>query len=228
MDDPPLAVGVREDNLYHHHLAASKIAADSIAADEHMSDHSLDWQDSHGSSSEALQHINNTTSVTEPSSVHTNQPKRSIVSPVTTNNTAEPMCPPATAEPSDSLFVKATPTSHLPWISPRPSRHLPPVGNFALPTPGPPRRPLKRRRAKKGEVSCGLCKMPASLMGMEECIQCSHLRCLKWFHLVCVGHDRLPQGRYGWTCEECDPEDQNNGLHSMSGVRWLGSDDENN
>ncbi|KAK5744516.1 hypothetical protein LTR17_001910 [Elasticomyces elasticus] len=225
LDDPPLAApGVDEDNLYHHHLAASKTAAANTAAEEHMSDQSLDWQDSQGSSSEASQRIDATTSATEPSSAHISRPKHSIISPITTNDVR----PSASTEPSESLFVKATPTSHLPWIPPQPSRHLPPVGNFALPTPGPPRRPLKRRRAKKGEMSCGVCKMPASLMGVEECIQCSHLRCLKWFHLVCVGHDRLPEGRYGWTCEECDPGDENNGLHSMSGVRWFGSDDEQN
>ncbi|KAK5722270.1 hypothetical protein LTR17_014276 [Elasticomyces elasticus] len=233
MDDPPLAApGVDEDNLYHHHLAARKTAAANTAAEEHMSDQSLDWQDSQGSSSEASQRIDDTTSATEPLNAHTNQLKHHIVSLANTNTVGEDVrgtFRTTTADlSSDSLFVKATPTSHLPWIPPQASRHLPPVGNFALPTAGPQRRPLKRRRAKKGEMSCGVCKMPASLMGLEECIQCSHLRCLKWFHLVCVGHDRLPQGRYGWTCERCDPGDENNGLHSMSGVRWLGSDDEQN
>ncbi|KAK5679321.1 hypothetical protein LTS10_008136 [Elasticomyces elasticus] len=227
IDDPPLAAGAGQDNLYHHHLAASKSAADDLGAGEHMSEHSLDWQDSQESLLEASQRINDTTSATGPSSAYISQAKHSIISPVP-NNTTETIRPSATAQPFDSLFVNATPTSHLPWIPPQPSRHLPPVGNFALPTPGPPRRPLKRKLAKKGEMSCGVCKMLASLMGMEECIQCSHLRCLKWFHLVCVGHDRLPQGRYGWTCETCDPGDENNGLHSMSGVRWLGSDDEQN
>ncbi|KAK1052125.1 Lysine Methyltransferase 2D [Friedmanniomyces endolithicus] len=128
-------------------------------------------------------------------------------------------------EPSSPRFVKATPTSHLPWSPPQDIPNLPPVANFAL-TP----RILPQRPANKSKVAswiCSVCRVQARTIDLERSLQCCNRNCGHWFHLRCVGLKDLPQGRYGWSCKECDPDDTNNGLFSINdNVEWQGDDED--
>ena len=151
-------------------------------------------------------------------------------------------------EPPSPRFVKARPTSHLPWSPPQDIPNLPPVANFALTARAPPQQP--KSKSKRASWICSVCRVQARSIDLERTIQCCNRnvsrnvwlrtfrlhvneqmltreQCGHWFHLRCVGLKDLPQGRYGWSCKECDPDDTTNGLFSINdNVEWQGDDED--
>ncbi|KAK1817327.1 hypothetical protein LTR12_008309 [Friedmanniomyces endolithicus] len=120
-------------------------------------------------------------------------------------------------EPSSPRFVKATPTSHLPWSPPQGIPNLPPVGTSHYRLGYHHSGQRRRRRERRGcavSVESRLGPLTSSdrynaAIGM------------------CVGLKDLPQGRYGWSCKECDPDDTTNGLFSINdNVEWQGDDED--
>ncbi|KAK1058187.1 hypothetical protein LTR12_015906 [Friedmanniomyces endolithicus] len=217
------------NRLYHHHLATQKglaEATDSSAVDE-MSDDSLAGR-SH-ESAEPLQQTEHDAPSTGLPRHHKDQRQdsffsttsaRSIVPVDTLRTVKEDLL-----EPSSPRFVKATPTSHLPWSPPQDIPNLPPVANFALTARAPPRQP--KSKSKRASWICSVCRVQARSIDLERSIQCCNRNCGHWFHLRCVSLKDLPQGRYGWSCKECDPDDTNNGLFSINdNVEWQGDDED--
>ncbi|KAK3075484.1 hypothetical protein LTR53_001192 [Teratosphaeriaceae sp. CCFEE 6253] len=131
--------------------------------------------------------------------------------------------PAALRLPAGPRFVKATPASHLPWQPPRQTQGLPPISNFALGIASAPRDPKASKESTKGTSICEGCGVRTRTVDLEKMIQCCNRDCGVWYHLECANLRCMPQGRYGWSCESCDPDDQNNGLFSINdNVNWHG------
>ncbi|KAK3114711.1 hypothetical protein LTR53_006722 [Teratosphaeriaceae sp. CCFEE 6253] len=144
------------------------------------------------------------------------------------NNGLDTFPPAALVLPAGPRFVKAVPSPHLPWQPPRQTQGLPPIYNFALSASARTATPLQspKRRLKKameGDAICEGCGVRTRTVDLEKMIQCCNRDCGVWYHLECANLRCMPQGRYGWSCENCDPDDQNNGLFSINdNVNWHG------
>ncbi len=238
-------------DLYHQHFATVKglaEATDSSAVDE-MSDDSLAGRSLE--STAPLPRSDHDIPTTGIPRHHKNLRQDSFFSTTSAGSlksvgTVKTVVEEDLLEPSSPRFVKATPTSHLPWSPPQDIPNLPPVANFALTARAPPQQP--KSKSKRASWICSVCRVQARSIDLERSIQCCNRnvsrnvwlrtfrlhvneqmltreQCGHWFHLRCVGLKDLPQGRYGWSCKECDPDDTNNGLFSINdNVEWQGDD----
>ncbi|KAK0267343.1 hypothetical protein LTR35_016407 [Friedmanniomyces endolithicus] len=216
--------------IYHQHSTIIKAfaeAADSLAVDE-MSDDSV-AERSLESAQSLPQTEHKTPSIAIPRH-HKDLRQDSFFSTTSARSMVplgigETVIEESRLEPPSPRFVKARPTSHLPWSPPQDTPNLPPVANFALAPRVPSQRPAKK--SKGASWICSVCRVQARSIDLERTIQCCNRNCGLWFHLRCVDLKDLPQGRYGWSCKECDADDANNGLFSINdNLEWQGDDDE--
>ncbi|EMC98405.1 hypothetical protein BAUCODRAFT_23182 [Baudoinia panamericana UAMH 10762] len=125
--------------------------------------------------------------------------------------------------PRPTNFAQRISKASRTWTPPAAAsgRRLPPISNFALLMQTVP----KSSKAVNEKMIYCICKTKSSTINLAKCIQCCNINCGKWFHLKCVDLPEFPQGRYGWSCEECDPDDKHNGLFVEGGrVDYHGED----